>query len=162
MVALNNYLKGRYRFEHAAKRGASSRPRLDDVEVLPSENPNPCRTFDQAWARQLLARTRERMREECMGSGREVTWKTFERRVLAPCETGADPASYDQFVRDLGFQSPIQASNALVMARRMFDRILRLEIARYAPPKQIDDEIRDLFAAFQPAAQAPGIFRIDT
>lgn len=159
--SLVNYIAVQKRFESTAKRGAKLQEPLDGVDDAIFQNHNLNREFDRAWARELLIRTRERMREECHQQGRRLVWEVFERRVLVPCDTGVEPAGYAELVSELGFQSPLQVANTLVTAKRMFDRILRLEVARYAPPDQIDDEIRDLYAAFESEAQGHPISRLD-
>ena len=52
-------------------------------------------------------------------------WGVFEARVLGPLFQNAEPVPYEQIVARFGFKSPAQASNVLVSARRMFERVLR-------------------------------------
>lgn len=149
LSALNNYLASVYRHDSAKKRapeeGIGS---LDSCADHRGDSVEPSAAFVRAWAVQLLTKTQEAMKEECRRINRMDMWEVFRRRELAPCYEGAEPISYDAMVSEFGFKSPLQASNTLVTAKRMFDRILRAQIAEYAMPDQIDDEVRDLFSAF--------------
>jgi hypothetical protein len=58
---------------------------------------------------------------------------------------GEKPESYDTLVTRLGLESPSQASNLLVTAKRMFARHLRAVVAEtVADPDQVEEELREL------------------
>ena len=87
------------------------------------------------------------MRAECQEKGRADLWELFECRVMAPALDGCDPPPYLQLVQRFGFQSAAQASNALVTAKRQFERNLAAVIAeteRVTSEKDIQAEIADL------------------
>jgi len=69
----------------------------------------------------------------------------FECRLLAPALEGTDPVDYGELVRRFGLQSPSQASNVLVTAKRMYARTLRGVVAEYSgDAAEIEAEIGDL------------------
>jgi hypothetical protein len=72
-------------------------------------------------------------------------WAVFEGRVLEPTLLGMAQRSYAELVSRWGFASPAQASNVLMTATRMFARIIRFVIGRYAKTQdEIEAEVRDL------------------
>ncbi|MBL9122813.1 MAG: sigma-70 family RNA polymerase sigma factor, partial [Planctomycetaceae bacterium] len=101
--------------------------------------------FDVAWARSLLTDTLDRMRQECSGKQRAPIWEVFDCRLLQPTRQGVEPTPYDELVRRFGFESPDQASNALVTAKRTFNRIFAQVAAGYlADDEQPEDLVAEL------------------
>lgn len=150
LAALNNYVIDQLRAEGAKKRspGAGAIRELDDEhdrqESKRSRRDDPASAFDVAWAREVMNQAVERMRRECEQSGRTDLWGVFHGRVVAPALDGVEPLDYDALVRQFGFASPDQASNALVTAKRTFQRILRQVVGEYEGGEQVDEELRDL------------------
>lgn len=69
--------------------------------------------FDRVWAIAVFTNTLLQMKNE------SPHWGLFVDRVLT------QPAKpYDQIIADYGFDSPKKASNALMTARRSFNRLL--------------------------------------
>jgi hypothetical protein len=61
-----------------------------------------------------------------------------------------DAPNYDELLNEFGFDSPAQASNALITVKRHFQRVLRQVVAEYADSEeQITEEIADLFTVAQ-------------
>jgi hypothetical protein len=115
----------------------------EDDEAVPASGDTDA--YDVAWARRVLDEAVQRMRAECAASGREDVWGMFECRVLGPVAEGTEPADYEELVRRFGFQSPSQASNALVTAKRMVARSLRSVVAEYTrDAAEVEAEIQDL------------------
>ncbi len=145
LVALNRFYISRIRHDRAQKRAPRQMSALDDLPEPSSDSPRPDEIFDVAWARQVLDSAIQRMRGECEKSGRPELWALFDQRVLAPALGFCQPTAYEKLVAEYGFASPVQASNAVITAKRMFIRILRLVVGEYArSDEQIDEEIRDL------------------
>jgi hypothetical protein len=93
----------------------------------------------------VLQQTLQRMREECAAEGRQDVWEVFQHRLLGPCLLGTAPLEYDALVQRLGFESPSQASNVLITAKRLFGRGPRAVIAEYTSDDEaIESEIGDL------------------
>jgi hypothetical protein len=79
-----------------------------------------------------VTETVARMQAECQAKGRLDRWGVFKARLLDPILDGTRAPSYEELIARLGFRSPAEASNALITARRQFDRLLREIVAEYA------------------------------
>lgn len=148
IVALDRYVVSWIRKETAQKRSpvSGSISHLDDETVLPAWDHSQD-AFDVEWARQVLTQTLKKMKQECYESDRPYLWGVFDARVLVVIMGGHAPVSYDDLVERYRFESPAQASNALISSKRMFQRTLREVIGQYmggASEKQIEQEIAEL------------------
>ncbi len=146
LKSLDRFVISERRKASALKRGGRQPSALDAAEIDPPDpGEEPSSGFDVAWAQALLAEVIRRMQAECEESGRPELWGVFECRVLQPILQESEPTPYDELVRRFGFQSPVQASNVLVTAKRTFDRLLRTAVSEYATSAaEVDEEIRDL------------------
>jgi RNA polymerase sigma-70 factor (ECF subfamily) len=153
LVALKHFLANEWDRQHAQKRGghapilsidqeeAESRLALESARSL-----QPDALFDRQWAVTLLDRTLSRLREEYVATGRA---KLFEhlRGCLAKDES-APP--YGQIAAELNLTDAAVKMAAHRLRARYRD-ILREEIRDTVhSPQEIDEEIRHLFASFQP------------
>jgi RNA polymerase sigma-70 factor (ECF subfamily) len=60
---------------------------------------------------------------------------------------GDEPLDYDQLVRQLGLETPLQACNLLITAKRMFARALREVAGEYVgDDRNVDEELGELKA----------------
>ena len=85
------------------------------------------------------------MRAECERSDRNDLWQIFDARVIGPTLRGEEPPAYDALVKRTGAASPLQLSNLLVTAKRMFIRTLRDVVSEYARDEsELEEEIHDL------------------
>jgi RNA polymerase sigma-70 factor (ECF subfamily) len=146
LTALDRFLIDRFREESARKRspGEGRLMALGDeagqLQASPQSN-----AFDLAWARNVIEQTVRLMRTECETSGRQDVWGVFECRLLEPMLNAAEPVEYEELVRRFGLQSPSQASNLLMTAKRTFARALRAVVGEYARESdEIETEIREL------------------
>jgi RNA polymerase sigma-70 factor (ECF subfamily) len=146
LASLNNFLVDSIRASQAKKRaGDKLVSSIDDQQdFLDRGADDPSREFQTEWARQVVRRAVTLMHQQCLQLQRHDLWKLFEARLLSPSLTGAEPADYAQLVAELGFDSSQQASNALMTAKRMFQRTLREAIAEVAEDDQIDQELAEL------------------
>jgi len=147
LTALNRFMINQFRDERAKKRAPCDGVVLgvSDPTWLAQTEASPSVAFDVAWARSIVTEAVRRMRAECQGSNRMDLWGVFECRVLGPALEGSDPVDYEQLARRFGFQSPTQASNVLVTAKRMYARTLRLVVGEYARSSgEIESEIGEL------------------
>ena len=134
------------------ERFVMNRSRREKAVALPSENEaiapaseQPDRSFDVAWARELLLEAVERMRAACQASGRLDVWGVFGAKILGPALDGAEEVPYPELVTRFHFSSPREACNILITGKRMFVRILREVIGEYESDEAgIDAEILDL------------------
>jgi DNA-directed RNA polymerase specialized sigma24 family protein len=134
-----------FREENAQKRSPGEGMILS-IDQLPDIGGDPLGdVFDTAWAREVLAEALRRVRRECETSGRAAFWGVFEARVVMPALDGEKPPGYETLVEKFGFESPMQASNALITAKRMFARALRSVVGEYAKDEsEVDSEIQEL------------------
>lgn len=147
LTALDRFLFNRIRDEMAKKRSpndgvlVSMGERVDAIEKAGE----PSSAFDVAWARNVISQAVTSMKVECDESDRADVWGVFECRLLGPTLEGTEPVDYAELVRRFGFQSPAQASNVLITAKRMYARALRAVVAEYAQDEEeIEAEIEEL------------------
>lgn len=144
LATLDRFLLNRIRDEQAKKRAVGGAAVLGDrADDLADGGGTDA--YDLAWARQVVAEAVRRMRAECEATGRCDVWGVFECRVLAPILEHTEPLEYAELVRRFGFESPSQASNVLVTAKRMYARLLRSVVGDYArDAAEIESEIDEL------------------
>lgn len=142
MKVVKNYFLQTLRHRKAKVRSASGQQVELDANTSTSDSLQPDFLFDVAWARRIIELTTEQMRAECQASGMERVWDVFEARVLNPTLANKSPIAYEVLAREYGFESPIQAGNALITAKRMFARNLRVVVGEYVlEGDEIEEEI---------------------
>ena len=105
----------------------------------------PERIFDRSWALTLLGRVLDQLGREYDEAGKAATFEAL-RGVLAG---DPDAPSYAAVAARLGTTEGA-ARVAAHRLRRRYGELLRQEIAAtLAEPAEVDDEIRDLFAALE-------------
>ena len=145
LSSLNNFVIARWRSDNAAKRGGGQTVSLESqpIEVGVSFD-DAQKAFDQAWSSSVLAESIRRMCDECEATQRADIWGVFKARILDPIAQDVPPVSYDELVTRFGFETPRQATNVLITAKRTFVRILRSVVSEYSSSDQVDEEIRQL------------------
>jgi RNA polymerase sigma-70 factor (ECF subfamily) len=147
LTAFQNYVISVFRRERARKRSPGHAGALsveEDPDLIAVEPPNTD-VYDVEWARQVLAETLRRMQARCEASGREDLWRLFQLRFAKPILEQADPAPYEDIIREFGFRSPLDVSNSMTTAKRMFARHLRSVVGEYcADQEEVEEEIRGL------------------
>jgi RNA polymerase sigma-70 factor (ECF subfamily) len=147
LTALDRFVVSQYRHQRARKRYAGPMVEADEELELPAPGASPDLAFEVAWGRNVVHEALRRMQEECERTGRVDIWGVFEARLVSPL-LGGDVAavpSYDELVGRFGFASPIQASNVLITAKRMFIRVIRGVVGEYELAEDhIDAEIAAL------------------
>lgn len=123
---------------------------IENMEVAAPGEGSSRDPFDLEWARAVLTQVLHQMEVHCRQSERsQVVWEVFQLRLLQPLLEGEEPIAYKELVDLLGFHTDVEAGNALLTAKRLFQRKLRSVVAEYAKePKQIEAEIDDLKAVF--------------
>lgn len=147
LTSVERYVIDLIREESAKKRspGDGMVLSLDELPDLAGGTNPRSDVFDMAWAREVIAEALRRLRNECEASGRAAFWGVFEARVVIPALEGEKSPGYDTLVQKFGFESPMQASNALITAKRMFARVLRSVVGEYAKDEsEVDSEIQEL------------------
>jgi RNA polymerase sigma factor (sigma-70 family) len=93
----------------------------------PAEGIGPEDYFHREWVRSLFGTAVERLRDDCRGRGKELSWRLFELYDL-----GEDPSAETASYEDLAARFEVSVSavtNALAFARREFRSIV-LELLR--------------------------------
>jgi DNA-directed RNA polymerase specialized sigma24 family protein len=93
--------------------------------------------FDTSWLQTVLAETLRRMETDCKDPARDQPrrgqiWEMFRLRLLEPILNGADQMPYDQLTERFGLKSPLEASNTLLSAKRIFKAHLADVIHEYS------------------------------
>ena len=147
LKALDHHVFDQLR-QQKSRGGAGAPAQLDEMqelELADDAGTEPSQAFDRAWAKEVVAEAVRRMRAECERAGRGDLWGVFEHRVLAPSMHGAEPVPYEKLVSDYKLDSPAQASNVLMTAKRTFARALRAVIAESAEDEaEIEQDLTDL------------------
>jgi DNA-directed RNA polymerase specialized sigma24 family protein len=148
-VALDRYVVSELRRQRSGVRrpaGGAVVPLGDNDPVDPS--PPDHRAFNIAWAAEVVAEARRRMRAECEASGRQDVWTVFVERVIGPALDDAEPTPYAELARRLGMSSDSQAMNLLVTGKRAFARALRSVVGEYVGDEAlVDEEVSTLTGA---------------
>jgi DNA-directed RNA polymerase specialized sigma24 family protein len=147
LTALHNFATSQFRREQAQKRqpagGLVSLDVLEAVDVV--SMPPSAVAFDAAWARWVVAAAIQRMQDECAAHGRADVWEMFEARLKGPIFEGHEPVPYPALVERLGLQSPSQAQNLLITAKRTFARCVRAVVGEYViEPEAVETEVLEL------------------
>lgn len=146
LTACRHYVIDEMRKLQARKRApAVALSSVDELHSLPAADASQDRLYNLEWARQTLAEAVARMCRECEQKGRKDLWEIFDGRILQPLLAGEAELPYETLVARYGFQSPTQAFNALITAKRMFKRLLE-EVVRDTVETEADveQELRDL------------------
>lgn len=143
---LRYYVAAVHRREAAENQMPSADAMREDRDWEPRDlGQEPSAVFDLAWAQQVLRRTLDQMKRECHACGRSFVWGVFESRVVAPTLDRTEAVPYATLVERYGFESPVQAANAMVTAKRMFARTLRAVVGEYAGDEPtVAHEVREL------------------
>jgi hypothetical protein len=110
----------------------------------PLDSAPQIQAFVVDWAREIVEETLTRMKAECVQKGQQRRWDLFEARLLRPALDGDARLRYDALVGQLGFESPAEASNCLITARRQFLRLLHEVVAEYVGEEGVEEEVREL------------------
>jgi DNA-directed RNA polymerase specialized sigma24 family protein len=132
LKSLTNYAIDGLRRRRARPEGALPTWYGEDAPLPEPAVNEPVDPFDAAWAREVLSQALKLMRTECESQACPERWSIFEKRILMPAFRGESPLPYDQLVEEFQFASPQQASNALVTAKRHFQRVLRQVVGDYS------------------------------
>lgn len=146
LTACRHYVISEMRKQQALKRAPAAAPSsVDELHSLPSADPSQQHLYNLEWARHTLAEALARMRRECEQKRRTDLWEIFDGRIIQPLLGGETALPYETLVARYGFQSPTQASNALITAKRMFKRLLE-DVVRdtVETDAEVEEEIRDL------------------
>jgi RNA polymerase sigma factor (sigma-70 family) len=152
LAALNNYARNEWDKQGAQKRGGGEAVLPFQIEGgeetgcwEPSDNEDPAKAFERAWASTLLAQVLEQLKSQWAADGKS---EVFD--VLYPFVTGeADHGGYSQAAQRLGMNEGA-ARTAATRLRQEYRKLLRAEVARtVGNPAEIDEELSHLIGALR-------------
>ena len=124
---------------------------LDELDRdLPSLDGPASQEFDLTWVKIVLAETLRRMEADCRDPSndqprRAHTWELFRLRLLDPMFNDTPAIPYEDLIARFNLKSPLDASNMLLTAKRMFKKHLAEVIREYAEQDTATaNEIREL------------------
>jgi len=145
LTVLDNYIRNKLKRGNHSNTTRLSTVASDLVAVTSSNSTSEM--FDLAWAREVIVQTLHEMKSQCIASKRLDIWAVFEYRVIRPTLMHEPPLSYRQLAEDYGFDSSLQAANALTTAKRMFSRLLRMVVRQYSQDEiECEQEITELWS----------------
>ena len=150
LVSLKHFLDNEWHKAHALKRGGQhvfiSWDELKPGEresLEPSDHLTPDKIFNRRWALRLLERVMTQLRNECVAARKGELFEKLQD-YLTGDKTGK---SYQELAGELNM-SEGAVKVTVHRLRRRFGELVRGQIERtVASPDEIDDEIRQLFAA---------------
>jgi RNA polymerase sigma-70 factor (ECF subfamily) len=148
---LKHFLANEHDRATAQKRGGGKQPLSFDLDandaqsryrLEPAHELTPEKVFDRRWALVLIENVLSQLSEECRAGGKE---KLFE--TVKPYLWGERNESYAQAAPSLDMtEAALKA--AVHRLRKRYKDLLRLEISHTVhSAAEVDEEIRDLFAA---------------
>jgi DNA-directed RNA polymerase specialized sigma24 family protein len=151
LAALVRYVAGEYRRQKAERRCPHGGIRsLETCRTWEDAEPavaDPERIFIYAWATEALERAMKEVREEFCSTGREIYWRVFHEKVVAPITMETDEPSLQELCRIHAVDTEKRASNMIVTAKRRFRSVLRRILAEsVARESDVDDEIGELIS----------------
>jgi len=150
LTALKHFLANEGDRNRTLKRGGGRRILSLDVDeaenryaAQPAHRMTPERIFERSWALAILERAMSRLHDELVSKGKESLLENLKGYLTAD----RDETPYRQVASELDM-----SENAVKVAvhrlRRRYRELLRDEIAQTVSTEaEIDEEIRDLFAA---------------
>jgi len=150
LISLKHFLDNEWHKARTLKRGGGQvliswdHLKPEDRELLePCEQMTPERLFDRRWALMLLERVLKQLRNECVVSRKGDVFEKLRDHLTGD----AGGKSYQEIAADLNM-SEGAVKVTVHRLRRRFGELVRAQIARTVDrPEEIDDEIRQLFAA---------------
>ena len=148
LTVVSNFLSNERDKQKALKRGGGKKVLSLDFQQQdsrltfePADRLTPERIFERQWALALLEQAMSRLRGECTRAGKD---RLFEHCKGALAHSATSMAA---IAEQLGI-SENAAKVAVHRLRKRYRELLRQEVAHtLADPAEIDDEIRQLFAA---------------
>lgn len=158
LAALDRYVIDEHRRNTARKRAPRGKLLdIDDHLETPAPQGAPggrSDAFDLAWAREVLGEVLSSMQSHCLETDRADLWEVFDARYLKPATENVEPEPHESIAQRLKLQSPQQAGNLLVTAKRMFTRVFKSVVSRYASsPAEVRSEVADLWRIFSSAGR---------
>lgn len=148
ITAFKHFLSEEWRTENALKRGGGqaihSMDQVEDSRTDATVTHTAEHEFERVWARSILTNALKNLETEFQMKGEERQFQSLKPFLLQP------KSQKIQVLAEQLQMNPPAARMAVSRLRSRFRDILRHEIAQtVTSEEQIDEEIRDLFKAFQ-------------
>lgn len=105
----------------------------------------PEHAFHAQWVTMMIDQAISVVREWAIGNSQEVQWDIFNRRILEPMRTGAEPISTETFMKQWSLTSPAQVANTLARMKRKFVAALMEQLGNFDDdPDMIHREVSTL------------------
>lgn len=150
LVSLKHYLDNHWHKQRTLKRGGGQvfisweelQPRERET-MEPSDQLSPEKLFDREWALTLLDRVVKQLEKECVAARKGDLFLKLRDYLTGDCSG----RPYGEIAAELNM-SEGAVKVAVHRLRRRFGELVREQIERtVANPAEVDDEIRELFAA---------------
>ncbi len=150
LTAFKHFLSRQRERDQAQKRGGGTRRLSLDFRggerrfgLEPADHATPETAFERRWALAILEQALRRLRQEFTDSGKAPLYEALKGAL----EGDGPQESYARIGQELSI-SEAAVKVAVYRLRRRYQELLRAEIAEtVASPEEIEDELRDLFAA---------------
>jgi RNA polymerase sigma factor (sigma-70 family) len=150
LSCLNHFLADEHDRAAAAKRGGGREIISLDIEdaetrygLEPAHDLTPEKLFEKSWSLTILGNAMSRLKAEFAEGGRQGLFESLKPHLPA----GKGPTSYKDLAARLGM-TEAAVKVAVHRLRGRYRQLVREEIAQtVSTPQQMDEEIRDLFAA---------------
>jgi RNA polymerase sigma-70 factor (ECF subfamily) len=144
MSALDKFVVSEFRKQYAQKRRPTGG--FCSLEELPeSAAMRLAQDFDENWAREVLNRTINLMREECSANGNTDLWGIFEGRLLRPTLEGVAPVQCKELAARYNLKTEAQVSKRCDAAIKLYKQLLHGVVAEYAGgPEAVKQELKHL------------------
>ena len=110
----------------------------------------PEHAFHAQWATMMIDQAISVVREWAIVNSQEVQWDIFNRRILEPMRTGAEPISTETFMKQWSLTSPAQVANTLARMKRKFVAALMEQLGNFDDdPDMIHREVSTLLQALE-------------
>ena len=152
LSALDRYVIDIHRYDSAAKRSPPGG--LSDIDsqcenLAAKSSSATASAFDQAWAREVIGEALATMHTECERANRPDVWTVFDLRYLKPATEDVQPEPHEAIAQRLHLSSAQQAANLLITSKRMFTRVFKGVVLRYASNEtEAREEMTDLWKVF--------------
>ena len=148
ITAFKHFLQQEWRSHNALKRGGGqiihSMDHFEDGQIDAVYSQTADHEYELAWARSILANVLSQLQMEYQSRGQEQQFKYLKPFLLQP------QSQKIQVLADQLDLNPPAARMTVSRMRSRFGDLLREEIAQtVSSEEQVDEEIRDLFRAFQ-------------
>src|SRR5262249_55454840 len=150
LTAFKHFLANEHERAAAHKRGGGRRPLPLDFQDgerryrhEPADTTTAESVYERRWALTLLEQAPTRLRQEFAGPGKEQLFEALKGTLTG--DGAAEP--YARIGRDVGL-SEQAVKTAAHRLRRRYQELIRAEVAQtVTSPEEVDDELRNLFAA---------------